>query len=191
MYVAGVNPRRPRQWPNSDDPDNVGQLLADTTDAREPAIIAAWRAGAARKTYQFRTSPSAPWQTGHVVPTRMPSGPSTGQLAERYQDQTGVFRYGLAPADVRAADAAVGRQLDQQIAAGKTAQVIESAPAAAGDAFVRLATGTAQTAGAAGRGILGGVLGIPAWAVPVALAAAGIFTVKTLAPGLWPFGGRR
>lgn len=194
-FVSDRTGRRPRAWSAADDPDNVSGL-GDTTTAREPAVIAAWRAAVATHRTQWRVGGAAgtgAWQTSQNVATRMPSGPSTGQLAERYRDQYGALRYSLAPATVRAADQAIGQQIDQDIQAGRTAQIIEQAPATAADAIQRLATGTAQAAGGAARGVIGGVLGIPQWLVPVALGAAGLFVLDVFAPGLNPFkwGGRR
>lgn len=59
------------------------------TAPAENFVIAAWRARVVR---------------AGRVPVRMPRGPSTGELAERYKDKLGAPRYALAPADVRAAD---------------------------------------------------------------------------------------
>lgn len=159
----------------------IDPQLGDTTTAKEPAVISQWRADVAARTSYDGT---------HNVATRMPSGPSTGQLAERYHDIQGVSRYALAPAAVLAADQAIGQQLDQDIAAGQRAQIIEQAPVVAAQAVQRLATGTAQLVGDTTRGAVGGLLGIPSWSVPAALGVAAIIAVKLLLPGLIPWGRR-
>ncbi len=93
---------------------------------------------------------------GNVV-TRMPSGPSKGELSERYVDQYGSNRYALPPASVMAEDHAVQDNLNQQIANGVKATA----------AAEYLAT----LPGAPAR-VLAQVLGLPEWAVPVVVIAA-------------------
>jgi hypothetical protein len=195
MYVKGINPRISRQWPNADDPENVGQLLADQTNLGTNPVVAAWLSQVAMLRPFYKTAAGKVMQ-GQAVAATIPSGANRGQLAYKYpsaqQPATGfAWTYTLAPADVRAADAADKAAGAAAIESDRRWSIIQALPADVGGAIQRAATGVLKGAADTAKDTGASILGIPAWAVPVTLAAAGLFALKTLAPGLWPFGGRR
>lgn len=104
---------------------------------------------------------------GNTV-TRMPSGPNVGQLAERYIDGQGVYRYALAPANVRAEDAETGYALQVQMNSGQLATT---------------ATDTLKGIVDAPRNTVAGLLGIPPWAVTVILIGVGFLVLNSVLDG--------
>lgn len=118
------------------------------------------------------------------VPTRMPKGPNTGKLAERYTDAQGVYRYALASAAALAADGRGQAVLDNQVAAGAAVQRVEDVIKR--DWSPELDAAAKQALNAP-RAIVGEVLGIPPWLVTVAVLGAGALAVRTLVPSLPSF----
>lgn len=99
-----------------------------------------------------------------AYPTRMPSGPNIGELAER----TGTrkpYVYRLAPAQIRADDRGVAVGLVVDKLAGKAADAITGT--------VSTVKTVAQAVADAPRSAASAVLGVPKWAVS-ALVIAGV-----------------
>lgn len=99
-----------------------------------------------------------------AVPTRKPSEPNKGDLAERHGSRS-PYSYALAPAQIRADDrgVAIGIILDK--AKGQAANVITGT--------VSAVKGAAQAVAAAPRNAASAALGLPKWAI-TAMALAGI-----------------
>lgn len=117
------------------------------------------------------------------VPTRMPKGPNTGKLAERYIDRAGIYRYALASPAALAADGRGAAVLESAIQAGKRVEEVEKT--------VALVKQGASAALDLPRNIVGGVLGIPPWAVTVLVVGAGVLAAKALLPSLPSLVARR
>jgi hypothetical protein len=122
----------------------------------------------------------AAWQSavkarGNAV-TRMPKGPNVGKLAERYTDRQGVARYALATAAALKADGRGAAQYAADIAAGKRVEQLEQT--------VKVLKDGAGLALDLPRKAIGGILGIPPWAVTVLVLGGGVFAVRALLPSL-------
>lgn len=101
-----------------------------------------------------------------AVPTRMPSGPYKGQLAERTGTRA-PFVYTLAPRQVRADDLGIAVGLVVDKIAGKAADAVTGT--------VTTVKSAAQTVLEAPRAAAGAVLGIPKWAVTAIVLAGAAF----------------
>ena len=104
------------------------------------------------------------------TPTVFPDGAYKGQLAERYLDSQGHFRYALPPANIRALDAADRSSDRAAIVAGEAANV---------------ATGILSPIASVGQGLLAApraaisqALGIPPMFVTLGAIAAGVFLFR-------------
>ena len=104
-------------------------------------------------------------------PTRMPSGPSAGQLAERYTDRSGTARYMLAPTALRDLEAKIVRmEGGQQRAAAITTRIQ--------DTLKDTATGVL----ALPRNAAGAILGIPPWMVTALVLGGGLLLARAILP---------